>query len=114
MVLPRFVCCFDTLCLETPAVSRVESLVVPILIYCWSVLLCKFFNTKCLVLPSCVHELFLVMVSGITRQQRPRKGTMLCTHTAAGRGPEQAGASKRISLPLTLAEPGMADVERAE
>ena len=37
---------------------------------------------------------------------------MLCTHTAAGRGPEQAGASKGISLPLTLAELGMADVER--
>lgn len=62
VVQQRLVCCFDNLCFETATVIRVETLAVPILIYCGSVLAYKFSDFKCFVFPESVHESFLVLV----------------------------------------------------
>jgi len=107
-------------CFETARVIGVESPAVPILIYCKSILVYKLFNSKHLMSPLCVHEPFLVLIlpvdlvmaSSICWHQKPSKETMSSIHIDDGWGPEQAGTSKGISLPLTHGKLGMADVER--
>lgn len=89
---PRFVCCFDNLGFETPAMIRVEIHAGAILIYCWSALVYKLFGSKCSGFASCVQQPLLVLVlpaglvmtSGISRQQSSSQRITESTHTVAG------------------------------